>query len=356
VAITSPIDGAPMVVVPASSFTFGASEAAPEVAPPVPPGKPAHPPDVLAARARPAWSAPDERPARRVEVKAFAIDRHEVTNARYAKFLAAITASHDHGRCHPDEPKDKDHTPRYWRDYNPLLADPTYAKTANHSKATFAEPDAPVVGVDWYDAVAYAAWAGKRLPTEAEWELAAKGFDEHRWPWGNEWRWGLANIGGEKLGADVKSKGKEKDGFIYPTKVGSFPEGKSPFGAEDMAGNAAEWTADWWGPTREPVAKGTERAVRGGSSSNLPSGVRTTARDHHEPSFRTYTPGVPLCRRSVASAAPRSRSASASGSRASRWARASTPPSRRPAWCSCPRASSRWARMGATPTRAPRTR
>ncbi|MBI2899387.1 MAG: SUMF1/EgtB/PvdO family nonheme iron enzyme [Planctomycetes bacterium] len=247
----APRDDAEMVIVPASEFTMGTDP---------------HP-DIEAA-----GILADERPARRVKVKSFAIDRTEVTNARYRRFLA----SRDHSRCHPDEPKGKDHTPRYWREFNPLLRDANYARTAPFRRDTFTADDLPVVGVDWFDAYAYAAWAGKRLPTEAEWELAARGTDGRRWPWGNDWAWGRANIGGEKRG--------EKDGFIYVAPVGSFPGGRSPFGCLDMAGNAAEWCADWY-------TEGRERAVRGGSSQNLPSSVRCAKRFHYEPDFRTFTLG-----------------------------------------------------------------
>jgi formylglycine-generating enzyme required for sulfatase activity len=281
VEIVHTADGSAMVVVPTMESTLGTTDAHAE--PPVQPydEKPLHTPDVLVARAAAAWTSDGERPARKVTVRSFAIDRYEVTNAQYRRFLQAITKTGDHSRCNPQEPKGKDHTPRYWGEYNPLLKDSSYAASTPFGPATFASDNKPVVGVDWYDAWAYAAWVGKRLPTEAEWELAARGNDGRRWPWGNEWRWGLANTGGEKLGQDVRTAGREKDGWIYSAPVGSFPGGRSPFGCDDMAGNVAEWCA------------GVEvaRPIRGGSSQSMPSSVRCAARTAREPEFRTFTLG-----------------------------------------------------------------
>ena len=294
-------DDSVMIVVPASEFLMGTSDHHPDF-----PAKPAkagdlHPPDVLLARAYPAWSTPDERPQRTVRLASFAIDRYEVTNAQYRRFLEHVREQGDAAYRHPDQPANKDHTPRYWKDFNPLLANPGYRSMAQFgSSETFTADNKPVVGIDWYDAYAYARWAGKRLPTEAEWELAARGTDGRLWPWGNEWKWGLANIGGEKLGADVNAKGREKDGYIYPAPAGSFPAGRSPFGCDDMAGNAAEWCADWYQPvahtggTKQPLPAGSgrpARVIRGGSSQNMASGVRCAVRYKQEPEFRSFTLG-----------------------------------------------------------------
>lgn len=148
-----------------------------------------------------------ESPKHTVELPAFFIDRTEVTNADYKKFVDAT--SHK--------------PPANWKGgaYN--------ADLANY----------PVTSVTWQDAVDYARWAGKRLPSEAEWEAAARGSDGRRYPWGNDWRAGAANIG-------VKAIGKESDGD-YPAgikPVGQYPDGASAAGAMDLIGNVWEYTAD----------------------------------------------------------------------------------------------------------------
>jgi len=194
----------------------------------------------------------DEKPAHKVYLDAYWIDKYEVTNEQYAKFLEAVTRSKDHSKCHPNEPKGKNHTPKFWKD------------------SRFNQPKQPVVGVDWFDAYAYARWAGKRLPTEAEWEKAARGTDERDYPWGNDWIDDLANVAGDA-----------------PMEVGSFPDGVSPYGVLDMAGNVWEWCADWYdeysqaaqrNPQGPAASRQNMRVVRGGSWNNTPDECRAPYR------------------------------------------------------------------------------
>jgi len=198
----------------------------------------------------------EQRPSHKVYVDTFYIDRYEVTNAQYYEFLNYIKKTNDHSKCRDDEPPNKDHTPFNWEeDYY------------NH-------PEYPVVRVDWFDACAYAAWADKRLPTEAEWEKAARGTDERKWPWGNEWDPEKCNTGD-------------------PKPIGSYEEGKSPYGCYDMAGSVAEWCADWGdtsyynkSPMKNPKGpeKGNKKIIRGGSRfANVGVLLRCTGRKTMEP-------------------------------------------------------------------------
>jgi len=144
----------------------------------------------------------NEQPQHLVYLDAFYIDKYEVTNAQYKRFL-------DETGHMP---------PPFWNNdlYN--------------------QPEQAVMAVSWKDAATYAEWAGKRLPTEAEWEKAARGTDGRYWPWGNQWDNTILN--GNDVGA--------VDGYIYTAPVGNYPQGVSPYGVHDMAGNVWEWTADWY--------------------------------------------------------------------------------------------------------------
>jgi formylglycine-generating enzyme required for sulfatase activity len=164
-----------------------------------------------------------EGPAHSATIKPFFIDINEVSRAKYAEFLRSTHRA----------------SPAGWSGAN------FPAGTGNQ----------PVTGVNWYDAQAYAEWAGKRLPTEPEWEFAARGTDGRRYTWGDAWRSRAANAGDNSAG--------------HLVDVGLYPEGKSPFGALDMIGNALEWTASDLRPY--PDAKianfpsGPRKILRGGS-------------------------------------------------------------------------------------------
>ena len=189
-----------------------------------------------------------EAPRHTVYLDIFYMDRYEVTNALYKKFIDATGHK----------------APRYWND----------------SKRN--TPDHPVVGVIWDDAKAYAEWAGKRLPTEAEWEKAARdGLVGRKYPWGDSEPDGSqCNFADRNTDFDWSDKSVD-DGYGNTAPVGSFtPNG---YGLYDMAGNVWEWCADWYGekyysssPTRNPTGPGlgTGRVVRGGSRLNNPFGLR----------------------------------------------------------------------------------
>ncbi|MFZ5951741.1 MAG: formylglycine-generating enzyme family protein [Candidatus Rifleibacteriota bacterium] len=212
----------------------------------------------------------DERPIRKIDTKGFWIDKYEVTCAQYQRFLEDIRKN-GHKWCHPTEPNHKDHTPYH-----------TYAWALRFSWVGGQPPrgmlNAPVVLVDWYDAYAYAKWAGKRLPTEDEWEIAARGGDGRDYPWGNTFSADRCNVGDQ------------------PVTVGLYPEGASPWGTFDMAGNVAEWTLTTYDPNpRESVifeGKFGQPIIRGGSWDDTSKACRSSARDvRRSPVYRSTTVG-----------------------------------------------------------------
>lgn len=183
----------------------------------------------------------DERPAHLVDLKAYYIGRHEVTNAEYARCLDAV------GRTVPVV-------------YDP---DTTWPDLVGEA------PNHPVVGVTWEDAVAYAEWRGARLPTEAEWEKAARGTDGRLYPWGNATP---DSRDAEPRLCNLWSSRDTKDGHVG--RVASHLADISPYGARDMGGNVSEWVSDRYSetyyhhsPTQNPpgAEHGSWRVVRGGS-------------------------------------------------------------------------------------------
>ncbi len=225
-----------MVLVPAGEFTMGEPESAG-------PRQDREPPN---------W------PPHSVRVEAFYIDAREVTNGEYERFVAATGAPQ----------------PATWADSR---------RPANWALI-------PVTGVSWSDAAAYAAWAGKRLPSEDEWEYAARGTDGRVYPWGPTW-----DESRTAVGTSLSE---------WPEPVGSRVDGSSPFGALDLAGSAAEWTATSYaaypGGTAIPLGSGDLKMVRGGSYVSEDSWAqRSTLRSVQDPTKRDKRIGF-RCARSVA--------------------------------------------------------
>lgn len=200
----------------------------------------------------------ENSPRREIYVDGFYIDRQEITVSRYAKFLDAT------GAIQP---------PEGW-------------ETLDMAK----DGDLPVVGVDWNDAVAYCKWAGRRLPTEAEWEKAARGTDARSFPWGDA-------VPTTLLATFGRSAPEAYRGGLTP--VGSLPGGRSPFGVDDLAGNAAEWVADWYSESfprsegRNPQGprSGLGKVVRGGGWQDPPERLAVTKRFYSSAQNRSEDTG-----------------------------------------------------------------
>ena len=203
-----------------------------------------------------------------VTLSAFWIDKTEVTNAMFAKFLAAT-----HYRTDAEK---KGFGFVFQTGTFDVNKTPSASWQHPHGPASNLNglDDYPVVMVSWNDAMAYCQWAGRRLPTEAEWEKAARGTDGRTYPWGNKpWNGTQANLMDKSLNPTYNIN----DGYAGLAPVGSFPDGASPYGALDMIGNAAEWVADWYAdpypnhkqttPLVDPKGptSGETRAMRGGA-------------------------------------------------------------------------------------------
>lgn len=235
----SSVDGMVQVYIPSSEFQMGSLEG-----------------DLNAGD--------EEKPRHPVHLRAYWIDRTEVTNAMYARCVLA-------GDCQP--PKE------------------VYSKTRAHYYDAPEFSDYPVVYVSWYDASAYCKWAGRRLPSEAEWEKAARGVDGRLYPWGDQ------------------PPGREQANFNSQigdtSRVGSHPAGASPYGVLDMAGNAAEWVSDWYEEAyykvsayTNPVgpADGEFKVLRGGSWFNQLRSMQAAFRLWNYPDLRSDTIGFRCAR------------------------------------------------------------
>jgi formylglycine-generating enzyme required for sulfatase activity len=208
----------------------------------------------------------DEWPQRAVYLDEFAIDQVEVTNERYMVFVVTT------GHRSPPNP------------YGTGLL-----------LSVKGVEQLPVVQATWYDAKAYCSWAKKRLPTEAEWEKAARGTDGRLFPWGNE------SATSERANFDREWN---EERTLHP--VGSLPDGNSPYGVKDMAGNAREWVSDWYdaeyythAPGRNPQGpdkKGVVRSIRGGSWHSPISDITTTARGRGGFALQTHGTGFRCAR------------------------------------------------------------
>jgi len=212
-------DGVSMVLIPAGEFTMGSDK-----------------------------GDDDEQPVHRVFLDSYYIDKFEVTNGRFAKFVEAI---------HSEPPwgfEDRE---------TPVI-----------------QADQPVRWVNWMEAIGYCLWVGKRLPTEAEWEKAARGTDGRVYPWGNDFPTPAQAVFGLKEGTETVSP------------IGHREKGQSPYGVQDLAGNLYEWTTDWYDeeyykkiPAINPhgPAEGATKVQRGGSYINTPYRLRSTFRTKGDP-------------------------------------------------------------------------
>ena len=209
----------------------------------------------------------NEKWAHPVEVAPFAIARHPVTHAQYLEYVRAGAKA-----------------PRYWSERDGVWGERRFDRWAP------LEPDLPVVHVDWHEAQAYCRWAGRRLPTEAEWELAAGGAQKRRYPWGDE--------APSPDQANFDGSGR--------VPVGAFAPGDTPGGVRQMIGNVWEWTESTFAPypgfVHDPYRDysvpwfGTHKVLRGGSFASPARLLRNTWRNFYTPERYDVFAGFRTCR------------------------------------------------------------
>jgi serine/threonine-protein kinase len=256
--LISPIDGMGLLYVPAGEFQMGATTSDPN-------------------------AGSYEMPVHTVNLSAFRIDRTEVTNAMFANFIQATGTLTDAERFGTGTVLDFDQAGNPWVNDMPGV---NWRHPHSPADDITGLDSRPVVQVSWNDASAYCQWAGRRLPTEAEWEKAARGTDGRLYPWGNE-----------APGATLLNFDRQVGSL---TNAGSYPSGASSYGALDMLGNAYEWVADWYdpgyygrSPSNDPQGptSGSTRIIRGGAWNYGLNWTRSTSRSKLAPDYRVETLG-----------------------------------------------------------------
>jgi len=226
----------------------------------------------------------DEIPQLTIYLHGFYIDKNEVTNAEYCRFLNEMGNQEEGGAKWLDITANSDIW--YYEGCKIVESDGQYRPRQGYESH-------PVTHVSWHGAKAYCEWVGKRLPTEAEWEKAARGTDGRVYPWGSTFPQDGTRVGNF---ADENHRNVQfielvrgyDDGYRYTAPVGTYPAGASPYGVLDMAGNVSEWCDDWYAAYQRSSFGNadfgtTYRVRRGGSYVWGRPSIRTSARDRERP-------------------------------------------------------------------------